>query len=133
MNNGIQAPRSVTINLGVNGSQTQPLGNQSILEGKKVRAVIARIPAVGDMASNSTPISGNLNNAFLRLVNSANQVIHDSLPLSLLDPKANGTGQLLLIETSVIDWTKSAIVWGNAADATTNNGKCIPLLVIYEV
>lgn len=132
MNNGIQIPRSITINLAVNGSQTQAIGLQSILNNRKVRAVVARIPVAGEVTSNNKPIASNLNNVFLKLTNASNQVLHDALPLSLLDPKANGIGQLLLIETSVIDWTKSAIVWGNAADATANVGKEIPLLVIYE-
>ena len=132
MNNGIQIPRSVTINLAVSGAQTQSIGIQSILDGKKVRAVVTHIPGAGDNASNGVAISASLNNAFLKLTNGSNQGLRDSLPLSLLDPKANGMGQLLLIESSVIDWTKSAIIWGSAADAAANNGKIIPLLVIYE-
>ncbi|GAA4366856.1 hypothetical protein GCM10023185_38280 [Hymenobacter saemangeumensis] len=132
MNNGIQIPRSVNINHKVNGNSKQAVGNQSVLEGRKVRAIIARIPAGPAVTSNGVAVSSNLDNAFLQLVNGNNEVIHDALPLYLLDPKANGTGQVFLLESAVIDWTKSAIVFGTPAEAAANKDKEIPLLVIYE-
>lgn len=130
--NGIQIPRSVNLNHKVTGNQKQTIGQQSVLEGRKVRAIIARIPTGALVSSNGVAISANLDNVYLQLTSTKNEVIHDGLPLYLLDPKANGTGQVFLLDSVAIDWTKSSLVYGNPADAVTNKEKEIPLLVIYE-
>lgn len=134
MNNTLQIPRTVTINVRCNGSQTQPLGNQSVLDKKKVLAVLTRLaPAAGTIkTSNGVELAPGQESCYLRLVNGQNEVIHDGLPLRLLDVSAGSSNVLLQLDSSAIDWTKSALVWGDAALATAATGKEVPLIVVYQ-
>ncbi|MDO7873680.1 hypothetical protein Q5H93_02965 [Hymenobacter sp. ASUV-10] len=122
---------SLTIDLKVNGSVRTAIGNQSTLAGRRILAIITRMNVTGAYAPVGNALAANVGFAYLQLVNSKNEVIHDAFPLSLLDPSISVSG-ITWIDSPDIDWTKSAVVYPSAAMANDDNGKSILLTIIYE-
>ncbi|QIX59708.1 hypothetical protein HER32_00260 [Hymenobacter sp. BT18] len=132
--NNIDFKNSVAINVPLNGSAQQAIGNQSTLDGKKIKAIIARATNSTDafLTSTNVAVAQNLNGGvYLQITSKNNVVLHDAIPLYLLDPTANGTGQILSLDSQEIDWTKTRIIWGDPAKAQENKGKELPLVVVY--
>jgi hypothetical protein len=129
--NALNFKNTAVINTVVTGQEIK-FANQSVLNGKKVKTIIATIPAAGQKTINGKDISSNLENVYLVLVDSKNSKIHEGLPLTLLDPIKNGANGPVWLDTAQIDWTKSTLYFADDTQAQANKGKEISLLVVFE-
>ena len=120
---------SLSLNLTVGTVNKVLIGDQPQLRGKKIRAIITRVGQAGDKTSDGAAVAENLTNAFLSLVTAGGEVLHDNLPLQLLDPARNN-GVVREFAPAAFDWNKCAVVYPGRVP--TDTGKQIPLVFIYE-
>ena len=79
------------------------IGDQANIRGKKVTGIIA-------LAGNSPhglPLVAPAA-AYITLQSANGQLIHEDLPMSILQPSANG-GLIQELGDNLIDWTKSSV------------------------
>ncbi len=79
------------------------IGDQANIRGKKVSGIIA----LSGSAPNGTALVAP-SAAYITLQNAAGQIIHEDLPMSILQPSANG-GLIQEFGDQLVDWTKSSV------------------------
>lgn len=125
--------RSMMINIACTGARQMNIGNQSIIEGKKVLAIVTNLNiGPNSKTSNGVEPCRLQDGAFIKLVNAKNEVIHEAVHLGLLDPGYTAGARVFQLDTTGVDWTKSSVFFGNPQDGIDSAGKEIPLMVVYE-
>lgn len=122
----VKIKNTLNISVTVDGNNAQQkLREQTALNGKKVKAVIATT-FVGNGAMTPT----FLQQCTMTLRDKNNKVVIDDLPLYIFDPRVNANGMIQELDfQNEIDWNQSYITNPNFA---ATGGTKINVSVVFE-